>query len=251
MLFKNIKLCSILVSSFLFTGAAAHPAIITTTFFGVMTEQHDLTGGFAPVGTDLTGSTFSLVYTNNDAIETPFYSVYTGNVLEASELYGENSAILTVGPYSFSLISNKIGILALVACGNPPPDPGFSILSESTKTVFGQTYLLSSNIVAKSFYPFMSGAYYTPFSYDTKSNDYATTLFSSVNSAGKSDFSYKFNITRVVQSFDGIPLPVPSPGVPEPSIWVQLIAGFSWVGLILRRRVYSGTISDQGVSDQA
>jgi hypothetical protein len=246
-----------LASVFAVVGLSAAPAQAVLTTFANFTGIDAATGvrfqNSAP--DDVSGTTGSL-YTIDAMTSAP-----GSRLVSFSFLPPALAASVTNVLASFTMLSNTASPAQTV--GGFTLQPGlagsFTFLSTSAITVGGINYAAGSNLLSGTFTDVsisgQTGA--SAAAYNGSTGGGSTILFTSdfVSFVPGSDYDMSISLTSLAPllfaapgaalrsfeaystgSFSSDPAPIVNGGVPEPSAWLMLIAGFGLVGFQARRR---------------
>ena len=246
-----------LATVFAVVGLSAAPAQAVLTTFANFTGINSVSGvrfqNSAP--NDVSGTTGSL-YTID-----PLTSVPGSRLVSFSFLPPALAASVTNVLASFTLLSSTaspaqtFGVFTL----QPGLAGGFSFLSTSAITIGGTNYAAGSNLLSGTFTDVsVSGqTNASAAAYNGSTGGGSTILFTSdfVSFVPGSDFDMSISLTSLAPllfanpgaalrsfqaystgSFSSDPAAIVVGGVPEPSVWAMLIAGFGLVGFQARRR---------------
>lgn len=217
-------------------AASAKAGIVTATYKGVVTDGYDQTGVFGTPGANLTGDSFTAVYTINDAEGSSNYDPPYSSEIEGGSVIGVGS------PVSATITIN--GLTALIAGkGIGEAEQGtlagdYALVADyadncTDLTCFNYSYYMSTYIKSYSNPIVTNFDYHTPLSYTVQPGDYAYGTFVDeavadiiVNNSRYSTYTYA----------DFAPTSVIIAGVPEPATWTMLILGAAMIGFAVRRR---------------
>lgn len=225
-------------AALLFAGAAIQPASAATfliTYSGTVSSGFDVTGEFGTPAADLTGKSFSVVYTLTAPLagaET-YDSGRTGYIRGGSN-YGTPSPLSA--RITINGITQAIGGGSFGQASQVNDDMGDSIDHEARdQTDYVNSYVYNS--VASSLYNIVNSTDYTqPLTYSVHDGDYrdggfALRVFGFDN---EGNFGFVRNASATLTN-DLVTI-VATSAVPEPAAWAMMIAGFGLIGGSLRYR---------------
>ncbi len=234
-----------------FAGAAlalalphqVNAATVVITYQGIVDSGFDITGVFGQAGQDLTGLSYTSVYTLTEP--TPG-AIVVNDGTSGSTYGGTNygvaspvSATITINGITQSVAGNYIGIAQQVD-GLPSLndfDLVFHEAQDQTNTAIAESNNLIYDVIQSNVYNFVNSSnYFQSLTYSVNAGDMASGafLFYSADLAN--------GVTPVYAAGSLTPQTVNIAGfsatatVPEPETWAMMIAGFALLGAVTRRR---------------
>lgn len=227
-------------------AVSAKAEIVTVTFQGVVTSGSDQTGVFGSPGADLTGASYTAVYTVNDAVNA--HSINEPTIMSqifGGTMYGDQSptsATLTINGVTVSIGGDYYSRTwqSTLAQGHAEVfDLAQSTGDDGTNT---SNLYLEDRMTSPDNAIVTSSDYHTPLSYTYEPHDYPGGSFTDTVMNDTTGL-YSVNVTA---SLDPTSVTVadgaggggggPTPGVPEPAVWTMLILGLAMIGSAARRR---------------
>jgi PEP-CTERM motif len=238
-------------SAIAFAGAAlalalplqVEAATVVITYQGIVDSGFDITGVFGQAGQDLTGLSYTSVYTltepttgaivNNDGTTG---STYGGtNYGVASPL----SATLTINGVTKSVAGSYIGIAQQVD-GLPSLndfDLVFHEAQDQTNTPIEESNNLIYDVIRSDVYSFVNSSnYLDSLTYSVQAGDTASGAFLFYSSDLLNGVTPVYAAGSLTPQTVNIAAFSPSTTVPEPETWAMMIAGFGLLGVATRRR---------------
>jgi hypothetical protein len=234
-----------------FAGAAlalalpqqANAATVVITYQGIIESGFDITGVFGQAGQDLTGLSYSTVYTlteptagaivNNDGVSG---STYGGtNYGVASPV----SATITINGVTQAVGGNYIGIAQQVD-GLPSQndfDLVFHEAQDQTNTAIAESNNLIYDVIESNVFNFVNSSnYFESLTYSVNSGDMTSGafLFYSADLANGTTPVYAAgSLTPQSVNIAGFSV---ATAVPEPETWAMMLMGFALIGAATRGR---------------
>ena len=229
---KLAVLTAVSVIAFSVAVAPAQAAIVTATYTGHVTEGFDHTGLFGQALTSLNGDIYKAVFRYDTSLgaysQSPSYSsLNNGSTLPllsavvtingasltingsaSTGIYGKNYGGVPYGPYSLQYHS----------ASDYSDDGQFQTMASTVNDIHNLNTTLISSIA-------------TPFTYHVAPGDYAIAYLTDFK-LNYLNSHYLYNASATI-ALDTL---VVTTGVPEPSTWALMLAGFAGLGFAGYRR---------------
>lgn len=234
-------ICGAMVLS---AAGAAAAGVITATYTGVVTDGPTISGFsghggtdyfglFSPVGTNLVGTPFSVVYTIDESTpgSVPFFfpSDYSG-------ISGASTAVLTINGDTFSFADPSFRITF-----TPPHNGGWGVRDFSGAGNSEFQFAVDTGLFSATDAFVPSYVYNAPLSHVAQSDDSSMASLFWMFNTGQQRYveELPFSVATVDVTVEGeviapFPPPPPPPGVPEPASWALMLLGFASLGAVMR-----------------
>jgi hypothetical protein len=223
-------------------SVSAQATTLVITYSGVVSSGIDVTGVFGQAGQDLTGLSYTSVYSLIEP--TPGAVVFTDGT--SSTTYGGTaydvpspiSATLTINGVTLSVGGLYIGVVGRE--NGLPGDIGYDLLfheaQDYTAGTINETNNLVYNVIQSYTNNFLgAGDYTTSLNYTVQAGDEASggfQFFTGNVASGAGPINAYGNLTPQTVNVAGITISA----VPEPATWGMMFIGFGVLGAMSRRK---------------
>lgn len=260
---ERILSCGAAIAMALGLAASAKASIVTATFQGVVTSGYDQTGLFGTPNANLTGDSFTAVYTVNDRVKAASsYLPGFGSFIQGGpSIYGSQSPVsasITINGITFGINNDahnmgEVSQYNNIVNGNNLPWAPLSQMIYYDANIYDDVINNNYDIVSEAILTdyiqlqqnLLSSDYHTPISYILQPYDRTFENFEDIVCGfdGTSDETCpiwtvaKLETTSVAITGDpGNEFWPVWPPVPEPATWTMLILGVGMIGFTVRRR---------------